>query len=171
MKKIFTILCVVLAGLALMGCIAETPTYTSTAQNTQAATAERAVNSVGIPQIDYFPERVTIANWYKYWNKPTVPTYVYIEDMGVILGYYVCNGKPASTQSFLTPETKFVEKYTHGQGHTQWVEEQQPDLDGTYGANNAGIRGFTASGIPFEWNGKYLYSGAPLPLNVPCLGK
>ena len=170
MKKIIMVLCVVLTGLVLMGCIDEIPSYTAAAQNTQAATAERAVNSVEIPQIDYFPERVTIANWYKYWNKPTVPTYVYIEDMGVILGYYVCNGKPASTQSFLTPETKWVKK-DRGQGFAVWAEEQQPDLDGTYGANNAGIRGFTASGIPFEWNGKYLYSGAPLPLNVPCLGK
>ena len=54
------------------------------------------------------------------------------------------------------------------------AEDQTMDLDGTYGANNPGIRFFTASGIAVEWAGAgatYLYSDAPLPLNVPKLGE
>lgn len=53
---------------------------------------------------------------------------------------------------------------------------QSPDIDGTYGDNNPGIRFFTASGIAVEWAGdgaSYLYSDAPIDFGyeVPLLSK
>jgi hypothetical protein len=86
---------------------------------------------------------------------------VYLISYGNIIGYYVSDGKPASTGSFLTPE------------YRSYTEEQLPDVDGTYGTNNPGIRFFTASGIAVEWAGSgtsYIYSDVPLKLNVPLLG-
>lgn len=81
---------------------------------------------------------------------------------------YVSDGKPASTGSYLTPEYR---EEVYG-GVTRNI--QLPDIDGTYGTNNPGIRFFTASGIAVEWAGSgasYIYSDVPLKLNVPLLGE
>lgn len=129
---------------------------------------ENAMASVEIPTIRHYQERKTVAKWYKTWDTPSVMTYIYIVSYGEILGYYVCNGKPVSTQSYLIPED-----YTERHGSSGNVVRQAQDLDGTYGSNNAGIRFFTASGVAVEWAGSgasYLFSNAKLPLNVPELG-
>lgn len=135
---------------------------------TAEESASRAMSSVEIPVIKNFQERKMVAKWYKTWDTPSVMTYIYIVSYGTVLGYYVCNGKPISTQSYLIPEdySEF-----HSNGGT--VIRQAQDLDGTYGSNNPGIRFFTASGIAVEWGGSgasYLFSNAKLPLSVPKLG-
>lgn len=122
-----------------------------------------ANSSVPIPSVSYFQERKTIAKWTERWNKPSVPTYVYLVSFGKILGYYVADGKPASTRSYLVPEEQVV---------SNGAVVGAPDIDGTYGNNNPGIRFFTAEGIAVEWAGdgaSYLYSDAPLPFDVPKL--
>ncbi len=127
--------------------------------------AEVAITTTPIPNLSYFPERRTIARWAEAWDKPDIPTYVYLISFGKVIGYYVCNGKPASTKSYLTPEEQY---YTNG------ATLSAPDIDGTYGDNNPGIRFFTASGIAVEWAGEgatYIYSNAILPMDVPLLGK
>lgn len=150
-------------------------TPTAYEQNSQAAdsTALTATQAVPVPQITYFAERNTIARWAKAWDKPDIPTYVYLISFGKVIGYYVCNGKPASTQSFLIPDTTFKKGVDVGESYGDVLVEA-PDIDGTYGANNPGIRFFTASGIAVEWAGdgaSYVYSNAILPLEVPLLGK
>jgi len=132
----------------------------------QANLATVAINSTPIPNLSYFPERRTIARWAEAWDKPDIPTYVYLISFGKVIGYYVCIGKPASTQSYLTPEQNRLPGYD--------LMGDAPDIDGTYGANNPGIRFFTASGVAVEWAGdgaSYIYSNAILPLDVPLLGK
>jgi hypothetical protein len=45
-----------------------------------------------------------------------------------------------------------------------------PDIDGTYGDNNPGIRFFTAEGTAVEWAGdgaSYLYSDTPINFGYP----
>jgi hypothetical protein len=129
-------------------------------------TQMRAQASVAVPEVSYFQERRTIAKWATHWDKPSAACYVYLLSYGTIIGYYVSDGKPASTGSFLTPEYRREPGRAGGQ-------MQLPDIDGTYGTNNPGIRFFTASGIAVEWAGSgasYIYSDVPLKLNVPLLG-
>jgi hypothetical protein len=127
-----------------------------------------AQQAVTVPDVRYFQERRTIAKWAEHWDKPSAACYVYLVSYGTIIGYYVSDGKPASTGSVLTPE--YTQSYYANGGV---VEQQRPDIDGTYGTNNPGIRFFTASGIAVEWAGSgasYIYSDVPLKLSVPLLG-
>ena len=133
------------------------------------ATSVAADAAVPVPQLSFFVERKTLAEWAMRWDKPSIVTYLYLFCYGNCIGYYVCNGKPAATTNYLIPE--YQNRYM-GEGGV--AQDQTMDLDGTYGANNPGIRFFTASGIAVEWAGAgatYLYSDAPLPLNVPKLGE
>lgn len=135
-------------------------------QATQMA-QDNAVAAVPVPTVTNFTERKTVARWTERWDKPSVVTYVYLISYGNILGYYVCNGKPASTQSYLIPETKLEYRNSYG-----YYTTEAQDIDGTYGTLNSGIRFFTAEGTAVEWGGSgasYIYSDAPLPLNVPKL--
>jgi hypothetical protein len=138
---------------------------TANRQSTRAQLS--AQSAVNVPDLSYFQERRTVAKWAEHWDRPAAACYVYLISYGNILGYYVSDGKPASTGSFLTPE------YRRESG-TSDSQQQLPDVDGTYGTNNQGIRFFTASGIAVEWAGSgasYIYSDVPLKLNVPLLGK
>ena len=136
------------------------------AASTRAQVAAQA--SVVIPDLSYFQERRTIAKWAEHWDKPSAACYVYLISYGNIIGYYVSDGKPASTGSFLTPE------YREDTAEGRVINVQLPDIDGCYGSNNPGIRFFTASGIAVEWAGdgaSYIYSDVPLQVNAPLLGK
>jgi len=144
------------------------------AQKAQSAMAERAATIVPIPEVSYFQEKRTIAKWAERWDKPSIVTYVYLISFGNIIGYYVADGKPASTRSYLMPEEAYTKLYsTNGSELSATYEViSAPDIDGTYGDNNPGIRFFTAEGIAVEWAGagaSYIYSDSPLPLNVPKL--
>ena len=171
MKKLFFV-CIALLGIIFAGC-----DYVETASEVTAnvanETMETAITSTPIPQVTHFQERKTITKWVETWDKPSLPCYVYLYSYGVCIGYYVSNGKPASTQSYLIPEESY-QRVRSADGYTATVMTQAPDLDGTYGNNNPGIRFFTASGIAVEWAGvgaTYLYSNAPIKtLNVPLLG-
>jgi hypothetical protein len=164
MKKhtIISILAVI-ACFVFSGCD-EQIRQTKRAQSANIASANA---SIPIPQATYFQERRTIAKWVKRWDKPNIPCYVYLVSFGKIIGYYVTDGKPSSTKSYLLPE--YMHNY-HSNGGC--CLEPTADLDGTYGENNPGIRFFTAEGTAVEWGGDgatYIYSDAPLPLNVPKL--
>ena len=139
------------------------------AANAESTRAQLAAQSaVSVPDLSYFQERRTIAKWAEHWDRPSAACYVYLISYGNIIGYYVSDGKPAATASYLTPEWNYT---STGSG---WVETQLPDVDGCYGMNNPGIRFFTASGIAVEWGGaaaSYIYSDVPLSINVPLLGQ
>jgi len=172
MKKIFGVLALVLIGL-FFSC--EAPDSARTvAVRAQTNAAEKAVIAVPIPEVSYFQEKRTIAKWAERWDKPSVATYVYLVSYGTILGYYVSDGKPASTRSYIMPEESYQKLYstTGGEWTSTMAVVSAPDIDGTYGENNPGIRFFTAEGTAVEWGGSgasYIYSDAPLPLNVPKL--
>jgi hypothetical protein len=141
-----------------------------TAEQAQSAMENNALVSIPIPLVNYFQERRTISKWTSYWDKPNLPTYVYLFVFNNCIGYYVADGKPASTRSYIMPEDYLADS-NEGEGA---VTLSSPDIDGTYGDNNPGIRFFTASGIPVEFGGagaSYLYSAYPLPINVPELSK
>lgn len=163
MKKLGFLL--VLAAVAFMACDGG-PDSREIAQKAQEQAAITAAEAVPIPVVSYFQEKRTIAKWATRWDKPSVATYVYLVSFGKVLGYYVADGKPASTRSYLMPQQKIVQGVT--------VDTQ--DIDGTYGDNNPGIRFFTAEGTAVEWAGEgssYLYSDTPINFgyDVPKLNR
>jgi hypothetical protein len=106
-------------------------------QSTEAQ--KKSQSSVPVPDISYFQERRTVAKWAAHWDKPSAACYVYLISYGKIIGYYVSDGKPASTGSLLTPEYR-------REPRTESAQMQLPDIDGTYGTNNPGIRFFHGIG-------------------------
>lgn len=165
MKKI--LIAVLLVMMVFVSCDFETAAQATTRQTKEAQndTMVKAMIDVPVPEVNYYQERRTIAKWTERWDAPNIPTYVYLISYGNIIGYYVADGKPASTKSYLLPEEKVV--------YSSLAIASQ-DIDGTYGDNNAGIRFFTAEGTAVEWAGSgasYLYSDTPLPLNVPKLNR
>lgn len=177
MKRV--LIFVVLLSLMLGSCkLLEKPVAGSTSARdavtvSQNQAASTATQTIPIPQVSYFQERRTIAKWTERWDTPSVAAYLYLISYGRIIGYYVCDGKPASTRSYLAPEETLMRDVDLGEYHGD-VIVSAPDIDGTWGQNNPGIRGFTASGIAFEWGGEgatYLYTDTPISLEVPLLGK
>jgi len=160
-------------SLLLVSCNLKASPAQQLANKTAEAQVENeasAVASIAIPQLSYFQERRTIEKWAKFWDKPNLPTYIYVFMFDRCIGYFVSDGKPASTRSYLQPEQKMV-RADLGESYGDMLV-QAPDLDGTYGDNNAGIRFFTAEGNPVEVGGSgtsYIYSAYPLSLNVPKL--
>lgn len=168
MKKIFGMMfCAVAAMTLLCGAKGGCDDSDSVERREQDRNIETAHASIPIPRMSYYQERRTISKWAQRWDTPNLPCYVYLVSYGKIIGYYVTNGKPSSTRSYILPEVKHN---LHGDGGC--CLEPTADLDGTYGQNNPGIRFFTAEGTAVEWGGSgasYLYSDAPLPINVPLL--
>lgn len=172
MKKVFSVIGFVLAlslvVMFFMGADCEyTPDARDVAEKAQAQAAQTAMVAVPIPTVSYFQEKRTVAKWASRWDKPAIATYVYLVSFGQIIGYYVADGKPASTRSYLMPEES-----AHGGGSAGYYTESNPDIDGTYGENNPGIRFFTAEGTAVEWAGSgasYIYSDSPLPIEAPRL--
>lgn len=160
--NLMSIVLIVLAVLAMSSTECSTPqTASQTAQIAQANMAEAAANNVPIPTITYFQEKRTIAKWAEAWDKPDIDCYVYLFSYGKCYGYYISDGKPASTRSYLMPEEAYQRMAVGTSGGYNWELTQAPDIDGTYGQNNAGIRFFTIEGDPVEWGGEgntYYYS-------------
>jgi len=152
--------------VACVLCMGQSCEVSGTERNAQRAreTANKSANAVEVPELRYFQERKTIAKWAETFDTPDITCYLYLISYGQILGYYVTNGKPAATTSYLTPEYRIS---------SEGRQTQLPDTDGTYGTNNPGIRFFTASGIAVEWAGDgatYLFSTQKLPVQAVELG-
>jgi hypothetical protein len=128
--------------------------------------SEQAAKAVPVPKVKNFAERRTVARWIQKFDVPSITTYVYIISSGIVLGYYVVDGKPVSNQSYLLPEDDVVNSYKTAN------VVQAIAVDGTFGADNVGIRFFTPDGNAVEVGGNvaYIFSTAPLSLkNVPQL--
>ena len=162
MKK-FLIAIVALLAMVMTSCeYSQEELNRQQTKKDQVSVQAAALAAAPVPEVTYFLERKTVR-----WDKPSVACYVYLISQGQFIGYYVSDGKPVSTQSYLIPEDKI--EYSGSS-----VVRQAQDIDGTYGANNPGIRFFTANGAAVEYGGTnfaYLYSDTKLDLNIPCLGK
>lgn len=169
MKKFLAILLLSVLVSVVYSEGSQDPTPESRAAQATQTVQDRAITQFPVPMIKYFVERQTTSRWADTWDKPQVTTYVYLIEHGTYIGYYVCNGKPASTRSYLNPEFR-DHVYGSSSAYSTYTE-QEMDLDGTYGENNPGIRFFTAEGIAVEAGGNisYIYSNAKLPINVQRL--
>lgn len=131
-----------------------------------------AFTAYPVPKVDNFLERKIITDWAERWDVPNKPCYCYVFVGEKCIGYFVTNGKPASTQSYLIPEEIDI-YFTSGASTHEMM--QSPDIDGTFGDNNPGYRMFLASGQAIEvsgYNMSMIYSDSPVPaLSQTCLGK
>ena len=89
-----------------------------------------------------------------------------ITESGAIIGSFTVDGKVSSLNSYLTPDSEFYEYYSGAYTNTNnWL----PDVDGSYGENDAGIFFFTPDGKYIEWTGTYLYSDIPFVVEDPVI--
>ena len=86
-------------------------------------------------------------------EKPLGYIVLMLEGVGVV-DTYIVDGKVSSLNSFLTPDSEY---YMTGSTLNDWL----PDVDGSYGENDAGIFFFTVDGAYKEWTGTYFYSSEP----------
>ena len=86
---------------------------------------------------------------------------VLFTDAGGVVGSFVVDGKVSSLNSFLSPDS---ERYSSSTC-VEWL----PDVDGSYGENDAGIFFFTTDGKYIEWTGTYLYSDIPFIVDNPIV--
>jgi len=158
MKKLIAIFLAVFAMVALISCVEPSkPTATQVSNRNNEAIAQAAAQAYPTPIVENFIERQTIRKWVDRWDKPFVQTYVYLFSFGTCIGYYICDGKPASTRSYLEPEERY---YMNG------ATLQTPSLDGTYGADNPGWVFFDSDGRAISWQGdgaQILFTDSLLP--------
>lgn len=170
MRKIFKVIAMFLFAFVSVSCDFAEPTGAAnrrTTQNAQDTNNANALTAYPIPLVQNFLERKTVSEWVRRWDKPSILTYCYIFVGQNCIGYFITNGKPASSQSYLIPED-YTESHRSESGGN--VVRQAPDLDGTYGSNNAGYRFFLANGTAVECSGAMVscvYADAPLSINVP----
>jgi len=170
MKRIFGILIAlaIIFGVVFAGCEFKDPPKTSTqvSNENNEKIALAAQTAYPTPIVQNFIERKTVYEWVKRWDVPMIITYIYLFANDKCIGYFVCDGKPASTRSYLEPEERY---YMSG------ATLQTPSLDGTFGQDNPGWIFFTADGTAVSWQGQManiLFSDAPLPqLSAVRLGK
>jgi len=155
-----------MAALFFTGCYEYKPSATEVSNKNNEAIAQQAQRAIPTPMVRNFIERKTVNEWVKRWDTPMIITYVYLFANNQCIGYFVCDGKPASSRSYLEPEERY---YANG------AVLQTPSLDGTYGSDQPGWVFFTSDGTAVSWQGgtaNILFSDAPLPaLSTVALGK
>lgn len=105
------------------------------------------------------------------FNKPDKIGYLYVTSFGKFVGYYVIKGKVTSANSQMTTTAQTWDCGGADGGC------QVPSIgdDGSFGPNEGGDRGvffFTQTGVMVETTLDWIYSDAPLKIDVPnLLGK
>ena len=190
MKKILVatlllaLVCAMFTGCMDMTATANTSNGTAQDTDRTQSVANKLQSNQPTPtDIDYSLERYNLVRR-AYWvngQREKANTYpcsvekplgyiVLITESGAIVGSFVVDGKVSSLNSFLTPDSEHYETATAG-GEYRWVEYNDwlPDVDGSYGENDAGIFFFTPDGKYIEWTGTYLYSDIPFVVENPVV--
>ncbi len=108
-------------------------------------------------------ERRNLVEKLRRTNDPSREGYVYLMNFGQIVGYYTVKGKVSSTQSQMTTDQLVIDRYEGD------VVVNAPGDDGSYGPNESGIFFFTTEGVMVTTSLDYIWSDAPLPIDVPRL--
>lgn len=171
MKRITSLLVsFILVTMCLVGCEYEDGSYMDI-QNTKQVARGLQSNQPTPTDIDYSLERYNLIKR-AYWvngqreKANTLPCeiekplgyIVLFTESGAVVNSFIVDGKVSSLNSFLTPDSHYVD---HG--------EYIADVDGSYGENDNGIFFFTADGKYVEWTGTYLYSDIPFEIEEPIV--
>lgn len=85
---------------------------------------------------------------------------VLFTESGNVIGQFTVDGKVSSLNSYLTPSMLYGSSYN----------EELPDVDGSYGSNDAdGVFFFTPQWQYIEWTGIYIYSDTPFKISSSVL--
>ena len=181
MKKLITLILVVLMVFSMFLCVGCTEDVGGTQADTQATLKNANTLQENQPtptDIDYSLERYNLIRR-TYWvngqrekanalpcevEKPL--GYILLMSSNVVVGKFVVDGKVSSLNSFLTPDSEYYE-YTGNSG--SYTNKWLADVDGSYGENDNGIFFFTVDGKYVEWTGTYLYSDIPFEIENPIL--
>lgn len=161
---------VIFTALALVGIAAGgKPDWFKQSEQVSNRIAERQMSAVPYPEAQMRDslERRNLRERLLRFNKPQKVGYLYIMSFGKFVGYYVVKGKVSSTQSQMTNVTQ---TWDCGSG-CDFGAESIGD-DGTWGLNEGGDKGvffFTATGVMVETTLDWVYSDAPLRIDVPNL--
>jgi hypothetical protein len=173
MKRVIVVGAVV-AALALAAvAIAGKPDWQKRDELTSDYIATQMVNAVPYPQAQMKDslERRNLRDRLLRFNKPNKIGYLYLMSFGKFAGYYVIKGKVTSSNSQMTTTAQTWDCGGANGGC------QVPSIgdDGSFGPNEGGDRGvffFTSTGVMVETTLDWVYSDAPLRIDVPnLLGK
>jgi len=172
MKRIIVLSLVVLvAGGFTASAIAGKPDWFKNSEKTSDELARQQIAAVPYPlsQMRDSLERRNLRERLLRFNKPQKVGYLYVMSFGKFVGYYVVKGKVSSTQSQMTNSNQVWDAGSGEQGET--VVDSIGD-DGSFGPNEGGDRGvffFTTTGVMVETTLDWIYSDAPLKIDVPNL--
>lgn len=165
MRKIVLVIAILM--LALTACSNE-PDHKEADRDTQEQVHSKLQDAVPVPEIDGAAAREAVAKHLERWQDSSVVSYVTVlAQAGQPIGYYVAQGKVASTCQMLTsPDTRVPS--TNGN-----VVMSAPALDGTYyTGGECGVFFFTADTDAYVELGPrigYIASDQPLPFDIPEL--
>ena len=181
MKKIISILIVIMIMVTLVSCIEEEGGGSRQDTINQQESANALQSNQPTPtDIDYSLERYNLIRR-TYWvngqreKANTLPCQIekplgYIvlfTESGAVVGSFIVDGKVSSLNSFLTPDSEYYEIDLDSGSYrdNEWLA----DVDGSYGQNDNGIFFFTPDGKYIEWTGTYLYSDIPMIVDDPVI--
>lgn len=164
MKKIT--IAVLACGILLAGCEPAKTTTTSVNAKNVEANQQRLMKAVPAPTLETSLERQNLAERLKRINQQNMSGYVYLLSYGRVVASYAIRGKVTSLNAYLMAgEAPQSDPVGTADGRQSLMIEQ-PDYDGAYGQNAAGVFFFTADSNAYvEWAGDYLFSDQPLKLN------
>lgn len=171
MKKILSVLLAIIMLIGLCACEFEEDGSYNDIVNTKQVARDLQSNQPTPTDIDYSLERYNLirrAYWVNGQREKANTLICEIEkplgyialftDSGAVVGKFIVDGKVSSLNSFLTPDSAYVDSGSY-----------IADVDGSYGENDAGIFFFTPDGKYVEWTGTYLYSDIPFEIDNPVI--
>jgi hypothetical protein len=166
---IVSVLALSIVAVAMAG----KPDWWKQSEKTSDQIARQMISAVPYPtaQMRDSLERRNLRERLLRFNRPQKIGYLYVMSFGKFVGYYVVRGKVSSTQSQMTNADQVWDSGSGEQGET--VVGSIGD-DGSFGPNEGGDKGiffFTATGVMVETTLDWVYSDAPLRINVPNLLK
>jgi len=170
MNKLLVVLAALLASLVVAGvALAGKPDWFSGQEHLSDRIAESALNAVPYPESQVknggFLERKNLRERLLRFSKQSKIGYVYVMSFGKFVGYYVIKGKISSTLSQMTNTTQ-TWQMPHQTGE---LAVDSIGDDGSFGPNEEGVFFFTVTGVMVQTNLDYMYSDAPLRIDVPNL--
>ncbi len=154
------------AGTAILG----KPGWWNDQEQVSNTIAEQQIPAVPYPasQMRDSLERRNLRERLLRFNRPDKVGYLYLTSFGKFVGYYVIKGKVSSNQSQMTNTQQTWEMCCHSGS----IAVDSIGDDGSFGPNEGGDRGvffFTSTGVMVETTLDWVYSDAPLHIDVPNL--
>jgi hypothetical protein len=166
MKKIISLVLIMIFAVTLAGCSNDQMDYQTNTVGKEARLTEqnqqRLLDRQPPLQLDFSNERDNLNKRSKELSDPNKIGYVYLVSYGKVMAFYTIKGKVSSMQSRVTTNQQAVQPF----GGSTVVLMESPDFDGTYGQSEQGIFFYTTDGVLVQWSGEYMYSAQPLKLTT-----